>query len=99
MATLGSMKWATKTQGLMSVTDKLRLIQGIVRAEVTALATRHRTTALLANLQWPDSPIVKEILNECSALYSAPLLAHVLRTYYWGAALAQADKKRSIWKH
>ncbi|WP_374033653.1 HD domain-containing protein [Bdellovibrio bacteriovorus] len=94
MAILGSMNWAKKTQGLMSMTDKLRMIQGIVRSELATLAGRHRAPAPMPDLQWPDTAIVKEILSECSELYSAPLLAHVLRTYYWGAGLAHADGKK-----
>ena len=94
MDVLGSLAWAQKTRGLMSARDKLKFIQWAILSEFKSRMAKRKTALKFDEVSWPDAKIVSEIWAECAQLYSAPMLGHVMRTYWWGAALALDDGKK-----
>jgi hypothetical protein len=101
---IGSFEWTEATAGVMSWRDRLTVVGMLARAQVqdcwerSSLRRRWLTERLqrldLNAVRLPDSPLVRQAVEQVAACYSSPLLAHCYRCYYWGQLLAQFAARR-----
>ncbi|GAA0365702.1 HD domain-containing protein [Bowmanella denitrificans] len=95
---LGDYQWSEQTCGRLSKWDKLRLLGLLAKAKCMeqssrmAVSLRLRSVLQDADENWlalPDSQLVKQVEEEATALYSAPMLAHCYRTYFFAQLFAR----------
>lgn len=100
MATIGSYEWAEASDGILSTLDKARVLFMLVQAKaietVGRVGQRLRLTEPglspqhLDSIRVPDTPAAKAAEQLAMRSCSGPLLAHCLRTYYFGRLFARA---------
>lgn len=100
-ASLGTVAWARRSQGLLSTRDRMSLLPGLARAQATylagrlRLATRRRAEPLghldPGTVTVPDSRTAREAEEQCLEVLPSFLVEHSYRTFLWATALAQRD--------
>lgn len=96
---IGSYGWSESTDGLLSKSEKARLMTGLLRSQLHQVLGRclkaagfyHNRLARMdaARIPHPDSAIVREVEVEALSLYSPELWRHCQRSYAFGMLLAQ----------
>ncbi|WP_181919373.1 HD domain-containing protein [Alkalilimnicola ehrlichii] len=99
MARLGSYEWGEQTDGILSAADRMRLLAGLIRAQVAEALShaakrfgsyRRRTTRVrLDTVAVPDSVATRVADELAGRYYTQALRLHCLRTYYFGHLWAQ----------
>jgi hypothetical protein len=98
-ALMGTLAWADKTGGRLSVDEKVALARNLasLRAETVIDEVRYRNGLLrparieLDTLTPPDTKLARDADEFARSVYSDVLCAHCLRTYYFGAQVAAFD--------
>ncbi|MGY4879323.1 HD domain-containing protein [Vreelandella aquamarina] len=99
MARLGSMAWGEKSDGILSPTDRMKMLAGLVRAQLGEHLSRvalrlgayqhHRKRINPERFVVPESVITRKADALAAHHYSEPLRLHCLRTYFFGQLWAQ----------
>ncbi|MDC8804063.1 HD domain-containing protein [Halomonas pacifica] len=99
MAKLGSMEWGERSDGILSPTERMQMLAGIVRAQLGETLSRlarqlggYRRQRLRIDPQRipvPASAVTRLADELASQHYSEPLRLHCLRTYFFGQLWAQ----------
>jgi putative nucleotidyltransferase with HDIG domain len=94
MAAVGSRAWVSRTQGALSPLDQVRIAVSAAAHEVSAVAARWRSNSgriLDPDRSPPDTRLAIDLAELATAALTAPLLQHSMRTWIWGAMLAEVD--------
>lgn len=98
---MGSQEWARATQGRMSRGDRLTMLQAVVRRQLPQLLGVQISRAFarpdrlnVDAIPLPDSLLCREADAYCAEVSPTFLHHHCLRTYFWGALVAQHDAIR-----
>lgn len=92
---IGSREWMNISHGTLSFKEKIQLIkQVLVPATLNYTKTfiekpSTKNTFQLADIQIPDTPIVKEAIAELENTGNQAIINHSWRSYIWGVAIAQ----------
>lgn len=96
---IGSFEWAEHTGGRLSEEERARFQAAIVQVS-RQLHQFSRADAIpleridLLSLRLPDTQRARQAMQWCEQVSSPSLFNHALRTYVWGALLAQPDQIR-----
>ncbi|MEM8530707.1 MAG: cyanamide hydratase [Chloroflexota bacterium] len=96
---IGTLRWAQYTGGRLNITAQMRLLTEVVVAQIrlmlqrTAPVPAHRSIDLDA-IRIPDSAMAQRSMELCEEVSVTSLFYHCLRTYFWGAILAQQNDIR-----
>ncbi|MDN3519127.1 HD domain-containing protein [Aquisalimonas lutea] len=98
-ATMGSLEWGERTHGILSRPEQMRLVAGLVRAQVTEKLSRliarfgvhdRRIDRVdLDAVTIPDSAAANAAMDLVHRHHSDALRLHCLRTYYFAAVWSQ----------
>lgn len=101
-STVGTMRWAEVTNGLLTKRDRQRLLAQALLTRAAALPAKLKgrlgiaPEALaridLASLRIPDSGVARQADGLMRGLSPPWLANHCMRTYLWGAICAQARR-------
>jgi hypothetical protein len=101
MSALGSYAWGARHGGQLTTRDRLAYIKAALWSRVKRAAgiSGARVAAMggpldLHALEFPDSRVVRRVMQVCEQAYPAWLLNHCLRTYLWGGLVAQRERLR-----
>lgn len=99
MAKLGSMAWGEKSDGILSSTDRMKMLAGLVRAQLGETLSRlalnlgayqqQRRRIAPDRVVVPESSITRMADELAAQHYSEPLRLHCLRTFFFGQLWAQ----------
>jgi hypothetical protein len=96
---IGSFEWAEQTGGRLSEEERARF-QAAISQVSRQLHQLSRADVIpteridLLSLRMPDTQGAREAMQWCEQVTSSSLFNHALRTYVWGALLAQQDRIR-----
>ena len=91
---IGTLRWAQQTGGRLNIIAQMRLLTEVVAAQMRLMLQRiapaptHKSINLEA-IRIPDSAMAQQSMELCEEVSVISLLHHCLRTYFWGAILAQ----------
>lgn len=94
---LGSVAWLERTDGRLSVGDRLRLLAGLFGAFREGIRLRRRSrrgarrSAPLALFEPPDTPMVNAARAHLLASSGTPLVNHSIRTAFWTMFVLHED--------
>lgn len=93
---LGSQAWARSSGGRLSQRERWQMLKQVMRRQLPdlfamqlkRLAAEGRALDVAA-VPLPDTQLCQEALDYCESVSPVHLSNHCLRTYFWGALLAQ----------
>jgi hypothetical protein len=97
VADVGTLEWARRTGGRLSLREKLGQVSEAMVMQLRVLPAQLRwhlgllqPAALvdITEIPIPDSPVARRALEHCREVSPAYLVNHCLRTYLWAQALA-----------
>ena len=96
---IGSFEWMQSTHGLLSTKEKIKLVNemflpslfGVMKSQLHI--GKNKTPITLEHIRVPDTKIIEEAINELNGKANVSLINHSWRTYFWGAAIGQQDKR------
>jgi hypothetical protein len=94
---LGSVAWLERTEGRLSVGERLRLLAGLFGAFREGLRLRRRAkrgtrrSAPLALFEPPDTPMVNAARAHLLASCGTPIANHSIRTAFWTMFVLHED--------
>ncbi|MEO0563989.1 MAG: HD domain-containing protein, partial [Chloroflexota bacterium] len=98
MSKLGTTAWANRTNGDLSIIDKILLLKQEVQRQINTQLRRIQQTEIayveavdLDTIPLPDTTLARESQIYCKAVSPKSLFFHSLRTYYWGSILARQN--------
>lgn len=100
MVRIGSKQWSVSTLGRMRWQDHLQFLTQICALQIRQRMRHFRPTRPesthwdLDQIRIPDTPAARASLDFCASVSDDFLTNHSLRTYFWGALLAQEDRLR-----
>lgn len=99
---IGTLAWAERTGGILSRRDRVSLLGDAIRLQIRILPAQTRALLGRTNsrafavdpdrLRIPDTTITRDAEALASEVYTQALLNHCLRSYAWGAILAERDR-------
>lgn len=96
---IGTLRWAQRTGGRLNITAQMRLLTEVVTAQMRLILQRitpapvHKSIDL-ETMHIPDSVMAQRAMELCEEVSVISLFHHCLRTYFWGAILAQQNDIR-----
>lgn len=96
---IGSFNWMLLTDGQLKAKDKVKLVNQIVVPSMMGVLKTQLSLGSTKNLMKmkdiiiPDTKIIKEAINELDSKANTSIINHSWRTYFWGAAIGQIDKR------
>ncbi len=98
---MGTYEWTEYYDGKMNMLEKLSMVRMLARTQVQDIWERSllgqpslmakRAVVNLDKIELPNTRIVREAAEYAGDAYTASMLKHCYRTYYWGSLLAQYD--------
>ncbi len=92
----GTIAWGELTRGNLRTGDKIRQLLGLIGIQLDEILHRRRPVAIELNfnaLTPPDTAEARRATELCYGESTEALAAHCLRTYFWGAIIAQLENR------
>jgi hypothetical protein len=93
---IGTLAWARRTGGTLNVRERMQILVQAANAQVVDILrqsplgdNRNGFHIDLDSITIPDSAVAQRAVDLCESVSSASLANHCMRTYIWGATLAQ----------
>lgn len=95
---IGSFRWVQNNSGMLTTSEKIKIMNKTLMPTVMHLFNiffkkdTQYTHLHLRDIKIPDTPIIKDAIDELSNQANTPLINHSWRCYFWGMAFGTMNR-------